>query len=92
MGTLSVDVLSVDTLLEEVKKHPSYRPEINSTAEAVSALKGFAPYTYMIRKGVDYLSFYVSYVTNQHTIGSEEFIIDPDKLQYQYWNIAVDGL
>lgn len=92
MVTLSYDVIDVETLLEEITRHPSYRPEINSEAEAISALKGFAPYTYMTRKGSEYLSFYVSYVTNQHTIKSEKFIVDPDKLQYQFWNSSGNGI
>jgi len=86
MSTLSLKELTVETLLDEVRKHPSFRPEINSLWEAVLTLKGFAPFTYMIRKGEDYLDFYVSFVTDEHTVCSQKFIIDPDKLQYQYWN------
>ena len=83
--------LSTDALIEEVKEHPAYRPEINSKNEAIMALQGFAPYTYMIRKGESLLSFYVSHVTDQHTIYSNEFVIDPDKLSYQFWNNSTTG-
>lgn len=86
MSALNVYELTVQDLLDDVKNHKSYRPEINSEAEAIMALKGLPPYTYMIRKGKIQYSFYVSFVTEEHTILSEEFRIVEDKRAYQYLN------
>ena len=43
----------------------------------------------MIRKGKDKLCYYVSFVTDEHTILTEEFRIVEEKGQYQYYNLDV---
>lgn len=78
--------ISVSSMIDEVKSHLAFRPEIYSENEAVQALKGLPPYTYLIRKGVNQTSFYISYVTAEYSIKNQEFIIEKEKLQYQYLN------
>lgn len=86
MSALSISELTVQDLLEDVRHHLAYRPEINSEGEAIQALKGLPPFTYMLRKGFNQLSYFVSFVTEEHTIISEEFRINEEKRQYQYYD------
>jgi hypothetical protein len=86
MTMLDTRERTTEELIDEVRQHPSYRPEINSESEAHLALNGLPPFTYMVRKGRDRLCYYVSFVTDEHAIISEEFRIIEEKRQYQYYN------
>jgi len=91
MTMLNVHERTAEELFNEVRQHSSYRPEINNESEAILALNGLPPFTYMIRKGKDRLCYYVTFVTDEHTIISEEFRIIEEKHQYQYYNFWGDG-
>jgi len=85
MSALSIQEKNVDSLIEEVKHHRGYRPEINNEVQAIQALRGLPPYTYLIRKAEKHLEYYVSYVEADYQVISQRFIIDKNKLLFQYW-------
>ena len=87
MNTLNYEEITItDSLLSKIITHKAYKNNIESHFEAVLVLKNEVPFTYILRKGDGNLCFYVTFTNKNQEVISEKFIIDPDKLQYQYWN------
>jgi len=91
MTALDINERTVEELIDEVRQHPSYRPEINSETEAFLALNGLPPFTYMIRKGENNLRYFVSFVTDEHAVISEGFWIIEEKRLFQYRNFGLSS-